>query len=47
LLDALDGRIDETRARRFGAAFLKLTERAVGSARTKAIVQRALRETEG
>jgi hypothetical protein len=44
LLEALDGRIDEGHARRFGAAFLRLTQRAVGPARTRGIVERALRE---
>jgi hypothetical protein len=42
LLDALDGRIDEARARRFGAAFLLLTQRAVGQARARLIVERAV-----
>jgi hypothetical protein len=44
LLDALDGRIDEAHARRFGAAFLRLTQRAIGPARTRVLVERAMRE---
>jgi hypothetical protein len=47
LLQALDGRIDEARARRFGAAFIRVTQRALGPARTKTIVERAVRETDG
>jgi hypothetical protein len=45
LLGALDGPIDDARARRFGAAFLRLTERALGKARTRGLVERALRAT--
>jgi hypothetical protein len=47
LLEALDGKIDEARARKFGAAFLRVAERALGAARTKVIVARAVRETSG
>jgi len=45
LLEALDGPIDETRARRFAAAFLRVTERALGKARTGALVTRATNAT--
>jgi hypothetical protein len=45
LLEALDGPIDETRARRFAAAFLRVTERALGKARTGALVARATTAT--
>ena len=45
LLDALDGTIDEARARRFGAAFVSLAERALGKARTRRLVERAVRAT--
>jgi hypothetical protein len=45
LLDALDGAIDEARARRFAAAFLRTTERAIGRARLDALVARAARST--
>jgi DNA mismatch repair ATPase MutL len=41
LLDALDGPIDEDRARRFAAAFLRATARAIGPDRTRALVMRA------
>jgi hypothetical protein len=41
LLDALDGSIDEAGAGRFAAAFLRVTERALGKARTGALVARA------
>ena len=43
LLEALDGAIDDGRARRFAAAFLRVTERAIGKARTGALVGRAAR----
>jgi hypothetical protein len=35
LLDALDGHIDEVRARRFARGFYRLTERALGPARAR------------
>jgi hypothetical protein len=41
LLEALDGPIDERHAERFAGSFMKLTERALGSARTRAMVGRA------
>jgi hypothetical protein len=41
LLDALDGPIDEDHAQRFAAAFLRATARAIGPARTRALVIRA------
>jgi hypothetical protein len=41
LLDALDGPIDEDQAQRFAAAFLRATARAIGPARTRALVLRA------
>jgi glycine/D-amino acid oxidase-like deaminating enzyme len=43
LLEALDGQIDPARARRFAAAFIRVTEHAVGVARMKALVERAVR----
>lgn len=45
LLEALDGKIDEARARRFAGAFFTVTARALGPARTKALVERAARAT--
>jgi hypothetical protein len=42
LIDALDGPIDARHAERFGAAFLRVTSRAVGPTRTKALVARAM-----
>jgi hypothetical protein len=45
LLEALDGSIDEARARRFAGAFVRLTARALGSARAGALVKRAVRAT--
>jgi hypothetical protein len=45
LLDALHGPIDTARARRFSAAFVELTGRALGAARTRALVLRAARAT--
>jgi hypothetical protein len=42
LLDALDGPIDEKHAERFGAAFLRVTDRALGRTRTKALVAQAM-----
>ena len=38
LLEALDGRIDEGRAQRFAAVFMRVTERTLGPARTRALV---------
>lgn len=43
LLEALDGSIDEAAARRFAGAFLRVTTRALGQTRTKALVERAVR----
>jgi hypothetical protein len=45
LLDALNGPIDADRARRFGAAFLRVTDRALGRRRTNDLVLRAVRAT--
>jgi hypothetical protein len=45
LLDALDGSIDAARAQQFAAAFLRITERTLGRARTRALVERAARAT--
>jgi len=42
LLDALDGPIDDRQAERFAAAFLRVTDRALGRARTTALVARAV-----
>jgi hypothetical protein len=42
LIDALDGTIDESHAQQFGAAFLRVTGRALGRTRTKALVARAM-----
>jgi len=42
LIEALDGTIDERQAERFGAAFLRVTDRAVGKSRTRALVARAV-----
>jgi hypothetical protein len=47
LLAALDGPIDADRARRFAAAFVRLTARALGPARTRALVERAARAVAG
>jgi hypothetical protein len=47
LVDALDGPIDERKARRFSAAFLRATERAVGKTRAKALVASSSRRTGG
>jgi len=45
LLDALDGTIDERQAESFGVAFFRVTDRALGRTRTKALVARALTAT--
>lgn len=45
LLEALNGAIDERRARRFGAAFLRVTDRALGRRRTNQLVMHAVRAT--
>jgi hypothetical protein len=42
LIDALDGTIDEAHAQRFGAAFVRVTDRALGRSRTRALVARAI-----
>jgi hypothetical protein len=47
LIEALDGPIDEGHAERFGAAFLRVTERAIGHTRTQALVARALSANRG
>jgi hypothetical protein len=41
LVDALDGPIDEQRAQRFAAAFFRVAGRALGRARTEALVAQA------
>jgi hypothetical protein len=41
LLEALDGSIDEPHAERFAGSFVRLAQRALGSARTRAMVGRA------
>jgi hypothetical protein len=41
LLDALDGPIDERHAERFAAAFLRVTDRALGKKRVAGLVARA------
>ncbi len=38
LLEALDGPIDERRAQRFAVLFMRVTERTLGSTRTRALV---------
>jgi hypothetical protein len=43
LLEALAGPIDEAGARRFATAYLRVAERALGAARTKALIERAVR----
>jgi hypothetical protein len=45
LLEALNGPIDERRAERFAAAFLRVTTRAIGPARSRALVARAAQAT--
>jgi hypothetical protein len=45
LLEALDGPIDERRAERFAGAYLKVPLRALGRARTQALVTRAVLAT--
>jgi hypothetical protein len=45
LLEALNGPIDERRAERFAATFLRVTARAIGPARTRALVANATRAT--
>lgn len=45
LLEALNGTIDERRAERFASAFLRVTARAIGPARTKTLVARATHAT--
>jgi hypothetical protein len=47
LIEALDGPIDERHAERFGAAFLRVTDRALGRARTNALVARAIEAGRG
>ncbi|HEY7374660.1 MAG TPA: hypothetical protein VIF57_21025 [Polyangia bacterium] len=47
LLDALDGPIDERHAERFSAAFLRVTDRALGKNRTRALVARAVAASGG
>jgi len=47
LLDALDGPIDERHAERFAAAFVQVTERALGRTRADALVARAARAMAG
>jgi len=42
LIDALDGTIDERQAERFSAAFMRVTDRALGRPRTKVLVARAM-----
>jgi hypothetical protein len=42
LLQALDGPIDETQARRFAGAFVRVANRALGTKRTAALVERAI-----
>jgi hypothetical protein len=42
LIEALDGPIDEKHAERFGAAFFRVTDRALGRTRTNALVARAI-----
>ncbi|HEY2732040.1 MAG TPA: hypothetical protein VGK52_18990 [Polyangia bacterium] len=43
LLEALAGPIDEAGARRFATAYLRVAERALGAARTRALIERAVR----
>jgi hypothetical protein len=43
LLAALDGPIDQVRAQRFAAAFVRVTRRALGPARADALILRAVR----
>ena len=45
LLEALNGPIDERRAERFAAAYLRVTTKAIGRARTQALVVRAAHAT--
>jgi len=45
LIEALDGPIDDAQAERFGAAFLRVTGRALGPRRTRALVARAIAAT--
>jgi hypothetical protein len=47
LIDALDGTIDEAHAERFGAAFVRVTDRALGRTRTRALVARAISASRG
>jgi hypothetical protein len=47
LMDALDGPIDDLHAVRFAEAFMKVTARAIGAARTQAMIGRATRLTCG
>ena len=47
LIEALDGPIDEKHAAQFGAAFLRVTDRALGRTRTNALVSRALAASRG
>jgi hypothetical protein len=47
LIDALDGTIDEAHAQRFSAAFVRVTDRALGRTRTRALVARAISADRG
>jgi hypothetical protein len=47
LIDSLDGKIDDKHAERFGAAFVRVTQRAIGRARMNALVARAIAATRG
>jgi hypothetical protein len=47
LIDALDGTIDDAHAERFGAAFVRVTDRALGRTRTRALVARAISASRG
>lgn len=47
LLEALDGPIGEAHAELFGAAFFRVTDRALGPTRTKALVTRAISASHG
>jgi hypothetical protein len=42
LIEALDGPIDERQAERFSVAFMRVTDRALGRPRTKALVARVM-----
>jgi hypothetical protein len=42
LLEALDGQIDDAQARRFAGAFVRVTNRALGTKRSAALIERAM-----